>query len=184
LAKTLHPEFAIGAGDEPIRVLWEGEDVSQALRGEACGKIASKVAAIPTVREALLEPQRAMRRPPGLVADGRDMGTVVFPDAILKVFLTASPEERARRRHKQLKELGIDANLNSILQQVTERDERDRTRRIAPLQPAPDAVMVDTTHMGVQDVCRKILKLLDQRLGQNLVILPGSFRTPEGDRSS
>jgi cytidylate kinase len=181
LARTLHPKFVIRAEDGPVRVLWQGEDVSEALRSEACGEIASKVAAIRAVREALLAPQQAMRRPPGLIADGRDMGSVVFPDAVLKVFLTASREERARRRYKQLKDLGVDANLNSILQQMAERDERDRTRSIAPLQPAPNAVMVDTTHMGVQEVCRQILRLLDQRLGQSLV--PSSFRTPEGDRS-
>jgi cytidylate kinase len=164
LAKTLHPAFVIGARGELLRVFWEGEDVSEALRAEACGEIASRVAVMPSVRDALLEPQRAMRRPPGLVADGRDMGSIVFPDAVLKVFLTASREERARRRYKQLKDLGIDANLSDILQHMAERDERDRTRRIAPLRPVPDAVVIDTTPMDVQEVCDHILWLLRQRV--------------------
>ena len=140
------------------RVLLAGEDLSDAIRSEAAGMAASRVAAHPAVREALLAWQRAQARPPGLVADGRDMGTVVFPQAPLKVFLDASPEERARRRYKQLKEKGLDANLADLVRDIRERDERDRNRAAAPLRPAEDAVQVDSTALSIDGVLDRVLE--------------------------
>ena len=139
-----------------------GRDVIEEIRTEAVGALASKVAALPKVRAALLERQRAFRRPPGLVADGRDMGSVVFPDAVLKVFLTASPEERARRRYKQLMEKGLSANMTILLQDIHERDARDSTRAVAPLQKCADAIEIDTTAMTVAEAVSKILALYAQ----------------------
>jgi 3-phosphoshikimate 1-carboxyvinyltransferase len=130
-------------------VLLGGRDVTEAIRGEAVGAAASRVAVHSDVRAALIDRQRAFRRPPGLVADGRDMGTVVFPDARLKVFLTASAEERARRRHKQLIEKGISSTIQSLLRDIRERDARDAGRLAAPLEPASDAVVLDTTDMTI-----------------------------------
>jgi len=144
------------AGDD--RVLLEGEDVTDELRTERTGAAASQVAALPAVRTALLERQRAFAEPPGLVADGRDMGTVVFPDAALKVFLTASPEERARRRHKQLKEKGIDVSLRDLSSEIAQRDARDAGRSVAPLRPAADARIVDSTGMTPDEVVARILE--------------------------
>jgi len=131
------------------RTLLEGRDVTDLIRGEAASRMASAVAVHPGVRAALLARQRAFREPPGLVADGRDMGTVVFPDAALKVFLTASAEERARRRHKQLIEKGISITIDSLLRDIRERDARDATRAVAPLAAAPDAVLLDTTDLSI-----------------------------------
>ncbi len=131
------------------RVLLDGEDATAAIRDEAVSVAASQVAVHPGVRAMLLGRQRAFRRPPGLVADGRDMGTVVFPDATLKVFVTASVEERARRRHKQLIEKGISVTLQSLLCELRERDARDAGRAAAPLKPAADAVVLDTTNMTI-----------------------------------
>ena len=133
----------------PGRVELDGEDVSEAIRGEAVSEAASRVAVHPGVRLALLARQRAFRRPPGLVADGRDMGTVVFPDAVLKVFVTASPEERARRRHKQLIEKGISITIDGLLRDIRDRDARDAGRAAAPLKPAEDAVILDTTGLTI-----------------------------------
>ena len=127
----------------------EGRDVTEAIRDEAVSAAASRVAVHPEVRQALMERQRAFRRAPGLVADGRDMGTVVFPDAVLKVFVTASPEERARRRHKQLIEKGISSTIDGLLRDIRERDQRDAGRAAAPLKPAADAVILDTTDMTI-----------------------------------
>jgi cytidylate kinase len=163
LARELDPEFVLGSPGESVRVRWLGEDVSAQLRGEDCARLASILAAQLAVRQALLDPQRALRRPPGLIADGRDMGTVVFPDARLKIYLTASTEERARRRYRQLKALGLDANLKTISQDLAARDASDSTRDVAPLKPAADAVVVDTTQMDVPAVCRRVLQLLEQR---------------------
>ncbi len=157
LAEGLEVEFAGG------RVLLAGEDVSGAIRSEEAGAAASKVAALPGVRQALLARQRAFRRPPGLVADGRDMGTVVFPDAPLKVFLDASAEERARRRHAQLKAQGVDVNLEQILTDIRARDRRDRERPVAPLRPAEDAVVIDTTELAPEAVIERILELAKAR---------------------
>lgn len=133
------------------------EDISDAIRTEEAGQAASKVAAQPQVRAALLEKQRAFRAAPGLVADGRDMGTIVFPDAELKVFLTASAQERARRRHKQLSEKGIRAMLPGLLREIEERDLRDRTRSVAPLVPAQDARFIDSTSQSIAAVVTTVL---------------------------
>jgi CMP/dCMP kinase len=150
------------AGSLPVsfdgqRVLLAGEDVSHPIRAERAGGIASRVAAHPQVRAALLEWQRGQARPPGLVADGRDMGTVVFPQAGLKVFLDASPEERAVRRYKQLIEKGLDANLLGLVEDIRGRDERDRNRPVAPLRAAEDAVLVDSTRMSIDEVLDRVL---------------------------
>ncbi len=160
LARALDVHFEGGdAASEPT-VLLDGKDVSDAIRTEACGSNASRVAALPAVREALLARQRAFRQPPGLVADGRDMGTVVFPDAGSKVFLEASPEERAKRRHKQLKEKGMNASLRDLVKEIAERDARDRTRSVSPLRPADDALVIDTTQLSIEAVVEKVLGLL------------------------
>lgn len=146
------------------RTLLAGEDVTEALRSESCGMLASQVAAHPFVRKALLERQRAFRQPPGLVADGRDMGTIVFPGAALKVFLTASVDERATRRHKQLKEKGIDANLAALSRDLAERDARDASRSVAPLAPANDAVLLDSSARGIEEVVGLVLDLYGKRV--------------------
>jgi cytidylate kinase len=149
----------VGAEFRGEAVFCKGHDVTESIRSEAVSAAASKVAALPNVRRALLDRQRAFRKPPGLVADGRDMGSVVFPDAVLKVFLTATPEERARRRHKQLMEKGMSANITSLLQDIHERDTRDRARAVAPLQKGADAIEIDTTAMTVAQVAATILAL-------------------------
>lgn len=161
LASALPVAFAAGEG-EP-RVLLDGRDVTAAIRTEEGGAAASVVAALPAVRTALLERQRAFREQPGLVADGRDMGTVVFPDAAFKLFLTASPEARAERRYKQLKGKGIDVNLGALLEDIRRRDQRDEQREVAPLQPAPDAEILDTTTLGIPEVEARVRQLLRQR---------------------
>lgn len=142
------------------RVLVNGRDVTDELRTETAGAAASAIAAIPTVRKALVARQLAFRRPPGLVADGRDMGTVIFPDAAHKVFLTASAGERAQRRYKQLKEKGLDVTLSSLLHEIEARDARDATRAVSPLKPAADAVLVDTTGMPIPDVVKRVLSVV------------------------
>lgn len=159
LAAHLDVEFEAVDGGVDCRIVLEGEDVDNAIRTEQCGRDASVVAALPTVRQALLERQRAFQVAPGLVADGRDMGTVVFPEAKLKLFLTASREERARRRYNQLNEKGIDANLQRILSDLETRDARDSERSVSPLRPANDAVVVDTTGIAINDVVMQILAL-------------------------
>jgi cytidylate kinase len=159
LAGSLSPEFgATAAGGE--RILLAGEEVTREIRSEQCGDAASQIARLPAVRQALVGLQRRFCRPPGLVADGRDMGTVIFPDAPFKVFLTASAEERARRRYKQLKEKGIDANLPRLSLEIAERDRRDATRAAAPLRPAPDAVRLDTTAMSIEEVIAQVLRIV------------------------
>jgi cytidylate kinase len=158
LAAALDARFDVGpAGGE--RVLLGGREVTRELRAESTGNMASLVASMPAVRAALLDRQRAFAEPPGLVADGRDMGTVVFPAAGLKVFLTASAEERARRRYNQLKEKGLAANLAGLSQEIQERDRRDSARSVAPLRPATDAVAIDSTGMPVEQVVDRILAL-------------------------
>ena len=152
------------------RVLLDGVDVGDILRGEAAGNAASRVAALPAVRAALLQRQRNFRRPPGLIADGRDMGTVVFPQAGLKLFLNASAEERARRRYKQLIEKGMDANLASLVEEIAERDARDAQRAVAPLRPAADAEILDTTQLSVTEVCEWALTLAVRRLA--VMVIP------------
>ncbi len=156
LARGLQVRFEPAPGGPPRPIL-DGEDVEQAVRSEACGQTASRVAAHPAVRDALLERQRAFRCAPGLVADGRDMGTIVFPDAQVKIFLTASVRERAHRRHKQLIEKGIDVNLQRLFDEIEARDRRDRERPVAPLRPAEDAVSIDTTGLTVEEVAERVL---------------------------
>lgn len=159
LAAHLDVEFEAVDGGVESRIVLEGEDVGNVIRTEQCGRDASVVAALPTLRQALLERQRAFRVAPGLVADGRDMGTVVFPEAELKLFLTASREERARRRYNQLNEKGIDANLQRILNDLEIRDARDSERSVSPLRPADDAIVVDTTGIPIDEVVMQVLAL-------------------------
>ncbi|OOW67577.1 cytidylate kinase [Xanthomonas axonopodis pv. melhusii] len=151
------------AGEAGLRVLVNGADATGELRLETTGALASAIAAIPEVRSALKERQRAFRRAPGLVADGRDMGTVIFPDAAYKVFLTASAEERAGRRHKQLMEKGVSVIFDDLLREIMARDARDAQRVVAPLRPAEDAVLIDTSGMGIEDVVQRVVGLLAGR---------------------
>ena len=146
------------------RVLLDGRDVTRDLRTEEAGAAASRVAAMPAVRSALLGRQRAFATAPGLVADGRDMGTVVFTGAPVKVYLTASADERALRRYKQLKEKGLPANLADLSQEILQRDRRDSTRPVAPLRPAPDAVVIDSTGIPVEEVVDRVLALARQQV--------------------
>ena len=157
LAGRIRGEFGVGPqGDE---IVWlDGEDVTHVLRTETTGNAASRLAALPEVRTALLAWQRRFRQMPGLVADGRDMGTVVFPDAGLKVFLTASPEVRAKRRHKQLKEKGINVLLEDVVEEVRARDQRDRSREVAPLLPAPDALVIDNSNQDIAVTVAEIIR--------------------------
>jgi cytidylate kinase len=150
---------ASGDGGE-THVIVNGMDATDELRTETCGAAASAVAAIPGVRAALFEKQRGFRKAPGLVADGRDMGTVIFPDAAHKVFLTASDEERAKRRYKQLKQKGLDVTLSTLLREIHARDVRDANRAVAPLKPAADAVVIDSTGMPIETVVAAVLKLV------------------------
>ncbi len=152
-----------------LRVFLRGVDVTDAIRVEQVGARASEIAALAPVRQALLTRQRAFAAPPGLLADGRDMGTVVFPDAQLKIFLTASPEERAKRRHKQLKDKGIGANLPELVAELEARDERDTKRTTAPLKAADDATLLDTTHMGIEEVVNQVMQMASQRFGNKVV---------------
>jgi CMP/dCMP kinase len=138
-------------------IVLDKQDVTDEIRSEAVGNKASEVARHPTVRQALLKRQRAFREPPGLVADGRDMGTIVFPDAELKVFLTASPEVRAERRYKQLIDKGIAANLRSLSRDLAQRDERDKKRSVAPLVPAPDSQVLDSSALSIDQVVERVL---------------------------
>lgn len=158
LAAHLPVKF-IPKPDASSQIIVQGNDITDEIRTEAIGNAASKVGAWPIVRTALLAAQRAFRQPPGLVTDGRDMGTVIFPDAPLKIFLSASAQERARRRYEQLKEKGINVNLDALCKTLLERDERDTQRRIAPLAPAADAVIIDTTALTIDEVLRQVLML-------------------------
>ena len=162
LALDLNVTFSTDAAGAEV-VLLAGKDVTTRLRTEAAGMAASRVAAMPLVRTALLDRQRAFSHPPGLVADGRDMGTVVFPNAQLKIYLTASAEERARRRHNQLKEKGLDVSLAALSQEIRERDRRDSSRAVAPLRPAEDAVVIDSTGIPIEGVVDAVLALVGQR---------------------
>lgn len=158
-----HLPVGFAAGRDGPTVLLNGKDVTADIRTEDAGAAASIVAALPAVRSALLARQRAFRQAPGLVADGRDMGTVVFPDASCKLFLTASPETRAERRYKQLKGKGIDVNLAALLEDIRRRDQRDEQRAVAPLQPAPDAEILDTTNLGIPEVEDRVRCILRDR---------------------
>jgi cytidylate kinase len=157
LAAHLDVQFLAAEEGQLQRIILEGDDVSNDIRNEHVGAGASRVAALPAVREALLQRQRAFREAPGLIADGRDMGTVVFPDAPLKIFLTASAEERARRRYLQLKAKGDDVSLSSLLDEIRARDERDTQRSVAPLKPAADAIQLDSTELSIEQVLERIL---------------------------
>jgi cytidylate kinase len=159
IARSMDVSFGSVGGAE--QVLLDGEDATVALRTEEAGEAASRVAAVPAVREALLQRQRDFARPPGLVADGRDMGTVVFPSADLKVFLTATADERAMRRHKQLKGKGIDVSLRDLSWDIAQRDARDASRPVAPLRPAPDARTIDSTDLSPEEVIARILQWLE-----------------------
>lgn len=161
LAEQLDVAFPVEHG-APMTLL-EGEDVGRAIRTETAGERASQVAALPAVRSALLQRQRDFRQAPGLVADGRDMGTVVFRDAPVKIFLTASAEERARRRHLQLQEAGVDASLSSLLEEIQARDARDTQREVAPLKPADDAITLDTTRLSIPEVVDWMTELLTKK---------------------
>ncbi|MFM5576604.1 (d)CMP kinase [Aeromonas sp. 602200] len=163
LAANLDVQFQV-EGDL-VKVILEGEDVSRTIRTEEVGNAASKIAAFPRVREALLRRQRAFRQAPGLIADGRDMGTVVFPEAEVKIFLDASAEERAQRRYKQLQDKGFDVNFERLLTEIRERDDRDRNRATAPLKPAEDALVVDSTAMTIDEVLATVLTYAEQQLG-------------------
>jgi CMP/dCMP kinase len=160
LAEEADQMDVVFSGDE---IIIEDQDVSSHIRHEAVGKRASEVARMPAVRTALLKRQRMFRQPPGLVADGRDMATVVFPDAALKIFLTASPEVRAERRYKQLIEKGISANLRALSRDLAERDARDANRPVAPLVPAPDSQVLDSSALSIDAVVERILQLYRER---------------------
>ena len=157
--------FETGDGSGEPRVIVNGKDATHQLRMETAGAAASAIAAMPPVRTALLDVQRDFRRPPGLVADGRDMGTVIFPDARIKVFLTASADERAQRRYKQLKDKGVSVTLAGLLGEILARDARDASRAVAPLRPAEDAVRIDTTGLGIDAVVASVLALVPAHKG-------------------
>ena len=146
---------------EGSKIRLGNEDVSDAIRAEACSNAASRIAAYPHVRQALLARQRAFRQFPGLVADGRDMGLVVFPDAVAKIFLTASAETRAERRHKQLMEKGVDANIATLLEDIRERDRRDSNRAVAPLQVGAGTFLLDTTSLNIEQAVESVLRYAD-----------------------
>jgi len=154
-------KFITQAHDEP-KIIVNGKDATAEIRSELAGSMASALAALPSVRQALVDLQRGFRAPPGLVADGRDMGTVIFPDAPFKFFLTASPLERAQRRYKQLMEKGVSVKLDSLLHEIVARDERDANRAVAPLKPADDAVIIDSTSMPIDQVIERVLSVLPQ----------------------
>ena len=162
LALSLDVKFVPGEYGEPVNVLLNSEDVTAQIRTETCGNNASKVAPLPKVRAALLQRQRDFQQFPGLVADGRDMGTVVFPEALVKVYMTASAEERAERRYRQLKEKGEDVKIATLLSEIQERDARDTGRATAPLKPADDAVELDTTGLGIEEVLAQVLQLVEK----------------------
>ncbi len=163
MAAHLDVQFEISSQGESTVIL-EGENVTNTIRTEEIGSLASQIAAFPRVREALLRRQRAFSESPGLVADGRDMGTIVFPKAPVKIFLTASAEERAERRFNQLKEKGFDVKIGRLLDDIRQRDERDRNREVAPLVPAEGALIVDSTDLSIQEVVNKILSFTNEKL--------------------
>jgi cytidylate kinase len=162
LLASLDVAFEPTPPGEPAKVILAGEDVTAEIRTETCGDNASRVAVMQPVRDALLQRQRDFRREPGLVADGRDMGTVVFPEAPVKIFLTASAEERARRRFSQLKDAGVDVNIDALLEEIRVRDERDMNRSAAPLKPADDAQVIDSTGLSIEEVLDRCLAAAGQ----------------------
>lgn len=167
LAYNLEVQFVPKSDFSAIQVILNGQEVSETLRHESCGNAASQIATYQSVRQALLARQRAFHQEPGLVADGRDMGTIVFPDAPIKFFLTASIDVRAERRYKQLKEKGINANLSQIIKEIGERDQRDSTRPIAPLIAATEAWIIDTTQAPIEQVVAQILSIISEQLSVN-----------------
>ena len=164
LAEDLNVEFKVARAGSLVNVILDGEEVNDQIRTENCGNAASIIAPIAGVRKALLDRQRAFHKPPGLIADGRDMGTVVFPDATLKIYLTASAEERAKRRHKQLKEQGISANLRDLSAEIAARDERDSNRPVSPMKPAEDAIVIDTSDLDINAVVARISELVVEKI--------------------
>ena len=162
VAASLDVTFEPTASGESAKVLLAGEDVNAAIRTEQCGNNASKVAVMQAVRDVLLQRQRDFRQAPGLVADGRDMGTVVFPDAPVKIFLTASAEERAQRRFSQLLQAGVDVSITTVLEEIRARDERDTNRLAAPLKPADDAQVIDSTGLSIEEVLGKCMAAAGQ----------------------
>ena len=166
IASDLEVRFEVDdSGEERV---WLGDsDVSTELRTEECGRLASYVAALPAVRESLLGLQKGFRTAPGLIADGRDMGTTVFPDAMLKVFLTASAEERAKRRHKQLKDKGIDVSLPALSRDIEDRDRRDSERSVAPLRAAEDARLLDSSNQSIDEVTQSVLAWAHELINAN-----------------
>lgn len=164
LAEHIDIQFALNDPKKPPKVFFEGEEITEQLRLETTGNMASKLAASPAIREALLNRQRAFKTPPGLVTDGRDMGTVVFPDADLKIFLTASVEERAKRRFKQLQGQQSDVNLANLVEEIRERDERDANRSVSPLKPAQDAIIIDTTELDILHVLARVKSEVETRI--------------------
>ena len=162
VALSLDVAFEPTPAGEPAKVILAGEDVTAEIRTETCGDNASRVAVMQPVRDALLQRKRDFRRAPGLVADGRDMGTVVFPDAPVKIFLTASAEERARRRYSQLKDAGVDVNIDALLEEIRVRDERDMNRSAAPLRPADDAQVIDSTGLSIEEVLDRCMAAASQ----------------------
>lgn len=164
LASNLDVKFEVESDEALTHIILEGEDVTMSIRTEAVGNMASKIAALPRVREALLRRQRAFKELPGLIADGRDMGTVVFPSAAAKIFLTASAEERAQRRYKQLLEKGFTAKIDQLIAEIEERDERDANRAVAPMKAADDALYIDSTDLSIDEVVDQILRFAHGKL--------------------
>ena len=163
-AEDLEVEFAVTSG-KGVQVVLEGEDVTDEIHTQEISNLASKISVLPLVRQALLNRQRAFRMDPGLVVEGRDMGTVVFPDAEVKIFLTASIEERAERRYQQLLEKGNNVKLPDLVEELLERDARDQQRKVSPMKAADDAVVIDTTHLTIDEVMNKVREVLNGKLG-------------------
>lgn len=163
VAEHLDVQFLAGFAEEPTKILLDGNDVTAAIRQEEIGIAASKVATQPAVRSALLARQQAFAELPGLIADGRDMGTVVFPNAPVKIFLTASAEERAKRRFLQLQEQGVNVSLDRLLEDIVRRDEQDTNRAVAPMKPADDAIILDSTRLSIQEVLTRVKALMEQK---------------------
>jgi cytidylate kinase len=165
LAANLDVQFSVDNETGAGRIILEGEDVTKSIRTEEVGGLASQIAALPSVREALLRRQRAFRNDLGLIADGRDMGTIVFPDAVLKIYLTASAEARAQRRFLELKQRGLDVKIDKLITDIKERDERDINRPVAPLVPAEDAITIDTTELNAIQAFDKVVSIcLEKKL--------------------
>ncbi|KMT66516.1 (d)CMP kinase [Catenovulum maritimum] len=166
LASFLDVHFKSSPDSDVTHVILEGEDVTTAIRNEKIGAVASKVASLPRVREALLRRQRAFKEAPGLVADGRDMGTVVFKNAQIKIFLSASAEERAKRRYLQLKDTDPSVKIEHLLSDIQARDERDSNRSVAPLIPADDALVIDSTNLSIEEVVDQVFNYMQETFDQ------------------